>query len=181
MKQKASTPSGFAHATAIVETKQIGAQTRVWAFSHVQPEASIGSHCNIGENCFIENGAAIGDRVTIKNGVCIWKGVVVGNNVFIGPNATFTNDHRPRSPRSPHVENKYRDDAWLTPILLGEGCTVGANATIIGPVVLGRFCFVAAGCVVIRNVEEFELVAGNPCRRIGWVNEQGERIERQPQ
>lgn len=170
----------FVHPQAIVESHTIGARTRIWAFSHVQTDAVIGSDCNVGEQCFIENGARIGDRVTIKNGVCIWQGIVVGEDVFIGPNATFTNDLRPRSRRSSFAGKKYQKEDWITPIVIETGCTIGANATVVGPVRLGRFSFVGAGSVVLRDVGAFELVAGNPCRRIGWVDENGERVARRP-
>lgn len=33
--------------------------------------------------------------------IYIWDGVRLANNVFIGPNATFTNDIRPRSKQYP--------------------------------------------------------------------------------
>jgi acetyltransferase-like isoleucine patch superfamily enzyme len=168
------------HSSAIVESRCVGDGTRIWAFSHVQPRAVIGADGNVGEHCFIENGAAIGDRVTIKNGVCIWEGVVIGNDVFVGPNAAFTNDRRPRSPRSPWGARRYRDKAWLVATLVGEGATIGANATLVGPCLLGRHCFVAAGAVVLRDVKDFELVAGNPARHVGWVNEFGERVGRRP-
>lgn len=170
----------FAHPTAIVDSRKIGARTRIWAFSHVQEEASIGNSCNIGENCFIENEAVVGNNVTIKNGVCLWMGITVHNGVFIGPNATFTNDRHPRSPRLRIVAKRYANGKWLNRSVLEEGCTIGANATIIGPVRLGRYCFVAAGTVVTRDVEPFELVAGNPCRQIGWVDKQGTRVAHRP-
>lgn len=170
----------FAHPAAIVESRKIGARTRIWAFSHVQPQSRIGADCNIGENCFIENGAAVGDGVTLKNGVCLWKGITVQNGAFIGPNATFTNDRRPRSPRLKIVAKRYANEKWLNRSVLEEGCTVGANATIIGPVRLGRYCFVAAGAVVTRDVEPFELVAGNPCRHLGWVDQRGARVAHRP-
>lgn len=170
----------LAHPTAIVESRRIGARTRIWAFAHVQPEAAIGCDCNVGEHCFIENGAVIGDRVVIKNGVCVWTGLVLADDVFVGPNVAFTNDRRPRSSRSAFARDRYRSPAWITPVLVGQGCSIGANATIVGPALLGRFCFVAAGSVVVRDVAEFELVAGNPCRRVGWVNEYGERVSRRP-
>ena len=165
----------------MVERGGFGARTRIWAFSHVQPDAVLGSDCNVGEQCFIESGARIGNRVTVKNGVCIWKGIAVGDDVFIGPNAAFTNDLRPRSPRSAFTGKKYRGAGWITPVIVGTGCTIGAHATVVGPVRLGRFSFVGAGAVVLRDVGAFELVAGNPCRRIGWVNEKGERVSRRPQ
>lgn len=165
----------FIHPLSIVESKFIGKGTRVWAFTHIQKDTVIGNDCNIGENCFIENGVTIGDRTTIKNGVQIWEGIRIKDDVFIGSNATFTNDRHPRSPRASFSKKKYKDKNWITPIIIEQGCTIGANATIVGPVRLGKFSFIAAGSVVIKSVKEFELVAGNPASHIGFVNKNGER------
>src|ERR1051326_2828752 len=96
-----STIHYFKHPQAIVESKQIGARTRIWAFTHVLPGAVIGSDCNICDHVFIENDVRIGDRVTIKCGVQLWDGVCLEDDVFIGPNATFTNDPSPRSKKYP--------------------------------------------------------------------------------
>ena len=65
----------YIHPSALVETKQIGKGTRIWAFSHIMNGVSIGMNCNIGDHCFIESGAIIGDNVTIKNANEIWDGV----------------------------------------------------------------------------------------------------------
>ena len=64
----------FKHPSAIVETKKIGEGTRIWAFTHVLPDAQIGTDCNICDHVFIENDVIVGDRVTIKCGVQIWDG-----------------------------------------------------------------------------------------------------------
>lgn len=165
--------SFYRHPQSLVESTSIGKGTRIWAFSHIQPDVEMGNDCNIGEHCFVESGVRMGNRVTIKNGVCLWKGLVIADDVFIGPNVAFTNDRFPRSARSPHAGTKYLNEEWITPILLGEGCSIGAHATIIGPIILGRFCFVGAGTVVTRSIEDYELVVGNPCRRVGWVDETG--------
>ena len=57
----------YIHPTALVETPHIGEGTRVWAFAHVLPGATIGKRCNIGDHCFIESGVVVGDNVTVKN------------------------------------------------------------------------------------------------------------------
>lgn len=67
----------FKHEKAIVESDNIGDNTKIWAFAHVLPNAKIGSNCNICDNTFIENDVVIGDNVTVKCGVYIY-GMALG-------------------------------------------------------------------------------------------------------
>jgi acetyltransferase-like isoleucine patch superfamily enzyme len=122
--------------------------------------AVIGAGCNIGEHCFIEKGAVLGDRVTVKNGVAVWDGVVAEDNVFLGPSAVLTNDMRPRSRSA---------DFKPESTLLKQGCTIGANATVLCGITVGRYAMVGAGAVVTRSVPDFALVVGNPARIRGHV------------
>jgi len=59
----------FFHPTSIVETKNIGKNSRIWAFVHILKGAKIGGNVNICDHCFVENDVVIGDNVTIKCGV----------------------------------------------------------------------------------------------------------------
>ena len=96
----------FIHPLADVQSRQIGADTRIWQFVVVLPGAKIGQDNNICSHCLIENDVVIGDRVTVKSGVQLWDGLRVGDDVFIGPNVTFTNDKFPRSKQYPqHFAN----------------------------------------------------------------------------
>ena len=101
---------------------RIGAGTRVWGFSHIFAGAVIGRDCNICEHVLVENQVAIGDRVTIKCGVQVWDGVMLEDNVFVGPNATFTNDPRPRSGQRLREYPK---------TIVRKGASIGANATAL--------------------------------------------------
>jgi UDP-3-O-[3-hydroxymyristoyl] glucosamine N-acyltransferase len=87
----------FVHPRGLCESDDVGAGTRVWAFAHVMPGASVGRDCNICGHAFVETGARIGDRVTVKNAVLVWDGVEIGDDVFLGPGVIFTNDLRPRA------------------------------------------------------------------------------------
>jgi acetyltransferase-like isoleucine patch superfamily enzyme len=157
------------HPTALVESEEIGKGTRIWAFAHVMAGACVGADCNIGDHAFIERGAVLGNGVTVKNGVCVWEGVTLGDGVFVGPNAVFTNDPYPRSPRLPAVAARYADKQWLRTTHVLEGVTIGANATIVCGVTLGAYAFIGAGAVVTQNVPPHALMLGVPARRRGWV------------
>jgi acetyltransferase-like isoleucine patch superfamily enzyme len=155
------------HPTAVVTTDQIGNGTTIWQFAIVLEGALVGRDCNINCHTFIEGGVKVGDRVTVKAGVYLWDGVVVEDDVFIGPNATFTNDARPRS----------RRPVRPLPTLLCRGCSIGAAAVIAPGLTVGSYALVGAGAVVTRDVPAHALVHGNPARIRGWLDEQGEPLE----
>jgi UDP-2-acetamido-3-amino-2,3-dideoxy-glucuronate N-acetyltransferase len=160
----------FAHSHALVDPDAVvGDHTRVWAFAHVLSGAKIGSHCNIGECVFIESGAVLGNGVTIKNGVQIWTGVRCDDRVFVGPNATFTNDLRPRAWIA-------HDPSEFAQTHVCEGASIGANATIVAGVQIGRFALIGAGAVVLEDVPDHALLVGNPARQIAWVCECAARL-----
>ena len=150
----------FKHDTAIVESPSIGDGTRIWAFVHVLEGASIGRDCNICDHTFIENDVVIGDRVTVKCGVQLWDGLRVENDVFIGPNATFTNDHFPRSKHKP---------SRFPPTVIRRGASIGANATVLPGVTVGEHAMVGAGAVVTHDVPRDAVVMGNPGRIVSYV------------
>ncbi len=158
----------FAHPNSIVESKQIGKATRVWAFAHVLPGAVIGEDCNICDHVFIENDVVVGNRVTVKCGVQLWDGIRLEDDVFVGPNATFTNDPFPRSKKYPTEFSK---------IVVQKGASIGANATILPGITIGQNSMVGAGAVVTRDVPPNSIVMGNPARIVNYVTESFETEE----
>lgn len=162
--------SWWAHDTSTIsETAQIGDGTRIWQFCNVMDGASIGCNCNLGQNVFVENGVKIGDRVKVKNNISLYTGVICEDDVFLGPNCVFTNVMTPRS----FVERK----SEFKQTVLKKGCSIGANATIICGNTIGEYAMVGAGAVVTKDVRPYELVVGNPARRLGYVCECGERLD----
>jgi UDP-2-acetamido-3-amino-2,3-dideoxy-glucuronate N-acetyltransferase len=160
----------FVHASSYVDDGvEIGDGTRIWHFSHVLKNCRIGRGCNVGQNVVIGPGVTVGNNVKIQNNVSVYQGVTLEDDVFCGPSMVFTNVYNPRS------EIRRMDE--LRPTLVRRGATIGANATIVCGVTLGEFAFIGAGAVVLEDVPDFALVAGNPARRIGWMCRCGHRID----
>ncbi|MDD5334860.1 MAG: DapH/DapD/GlmU-related protein [Rhodoferax sp.] len=158
------------HPTAIVDDgAQIGEGSRVWHWVHICGGAKIGRDCSFGQNVFVGNRVLIGNNCKIQNNVSVYDNVTLEDDVFCGPSMVFTNVYNPRSAVS--RKNEYRDT------LVKRGATIGANATIVCGSTVGEYAFVAAGAVINRNVKPYALMAGVPAQQIGWMSQQGERLD----
>jgi acetyltransferase-like isoleucine patch superfamily enzyme len=156
----------YCHPAAIVETSDIGAGTKIWAFAHILNNVHIGNNCNICDHCYIEEQVSIGNNTTIKCGVYLWKGVTIENNVFIGPNVAFTNDIYPRS--------KHYKEPVKT--LIKNGASIGANSTILAGITIGSYAMTGIGSVITHDIPDYALYYGNPARFKGWVDEKGNKL-----
>ena len=58
---------------------------------------------------------------------------------------------------------------------LEDGVTLGANCTIVCGNTIGKHSLIGAGAVVTKSVEEFSVMVGNPAKRIGTIDEKGNR------
>ena len=90
--------SAVVHASSYVdEGVTIGARTKVWHFSHILPNCSLGEDCSLGQNVVVGPNVKIGNRVKIQNNVSVYEGVTLEDGVFCGPSCVFTNVNNPRS------------------------------------------------------------------------------------
>ena len=159
----------FAHPSAIIDDgSTIGEGVKIWHFSHIMPDCSIGANCNIGQNVVISSGVVLGKNVKIQNNVSIYEGVICEDDVFLGPSMVFTNVSNPRSAVTRKHEYKQT--------IVKKGASIGANATIVCGHNIGEFAFIGAGAVVTREVPAYALVVGNPARHVGWMSEYGTRL-----
>jgi len=163
------TVTHFAHPTAVVDDGcHIGEGTKIWHFSHIMPDCSIGKNCNIGQNVVISPGVVLGNNVKVQNNVSIYTGVVCDDDVFLGPSMVFTNVINPRSA-------VIRRDQYMQ-THVGKGATIGANATIVCGHDIGEFAFIGAGAVVTKKIPAYALFVGNPARQTGWMSEFGQKL-----
>ncbi|MDG1101501.1 MAG: acyltransferase [Saprospiraceae bacterium] len=159
----------FAHETSIIDDDcYIGSGTKIWHFSHLMPNCTLGENCNIGQNVVISPEVVLGNNVKVQNNVSIYTGVTCEDDVFLGPSMVFTNVINPRS-----AVNRRGQYAVTT---VRKGVSIGANATIVCGNDIGQFAFIGAGTVVTKEVLPYALIVGNPGRQIGWMSEYGHRL-----
>jgi UDP-2-acetamido-3-amino-2,3-dideoxy-glucuronate N-acetyltransferase len=159
----------YAHETAVIdEGCNIGKGTKIWHFSHIMSNCTIGENCNIGQNVVVSPEVILGKNVKIQNNVSLYTGVICEDDVFLGPSMVFTNVVNPRSA----VNRK----GQYTKTIVKKGASIGANATIVCGHNIGEFAFIGAGTVVTKEVPPYALVIGNPSKQIGWMSEYGHRL-----
>ncbi|MBK7763344.1 MAG: N-acetyltransferase [Bacteroidetes bacterium] len=156
--------------TAVIDDGcDIGEGVSIWHFSHIMKGCKIGDHCNIGQNVVISPNVVLGKNVKIQNNVSVYTGVTCGDDVFLGPSCVFTNVTNPRS----GVNRRGQYDKTH----VGDGASIGANATIVCGHDIGKYAFIGAGAVVTKNVPDYALLVGNPAKQIGWMSEYGYRLQ----
>lgn len=128
----------------------------------------------LGENVYVGHYAILKayHRNTMEIGSGTWigqmaflhsaGGIVVGRDVGIGPRVTIlTSAHELRDRGLPILNQ----DLSFAPVELGDGCDIGAGATLLPGVRVGKGAQVGAGSVVTRNVPAYAVVSGVPARR----------------
>jgi UDP-2-acetamido-3-amino-2,3-dideoxy-glucuronate N-acetyltransferase len=160
--ERSSVRPYFVHQSSYIdEPCEIGANTKIWHFSHIMRDCEIGADCNIGQNVVISSGVVLGRNVKIQNNVSVYTGCILEDDVFCGPSVVFTNVINPRS----HVSRRHE----YRQTRVRRGASLGANSTVVCGVQIGRYAFVGAGSVVTRDIPDFALVYGNPARVHGWM------------
>jgi len=131
----------------------------------VRENNNIGSNVSIGSGANVEHHINIADDVRIHSGVFIPEYSVLEKGCWLGPNVVLTNAKYPRS------KNVKKDLKGPT---ICSGAKIGANVTVLPGAKIGRNCLIGAGSVVVKDVAEDKIVAGNPAKIIGDIKEKVE-------
>lgn len=130
-----------------------------------------------GKNCWIESpfncdygyNISVGDNFYTNTNVCILDcaKVTIGNNVWIGPNVgIYTPEHAFDS------EERAKGYEHALPVKIGNNVWICGGVTITGGVNIGSNSIIGAGSVVIKDIPDNVLAAGNPARIIREITEQ---------
>lgn len=90
-----------------------------------------------------------GFQVMHGQGLAINGETIIGRNVLVRQNTTIGNA---------------RKDGGCP--IIGDNVEIGANSVIIGEISIGKNSIIAAGSVVVKDVPEYVIVAGNPAKTI---------------
>lgn len=112
------------------------------------------------ERLSLGDGTIIGDNAILdaRRGLTLGKNVNLSSNVSI---YTLQHDHRAPDFSCPAEDKvdfavKIDDRAWL-----------GSNVIVLPGVHIGEGAVCCAGCVVTKNVEPYDVVAGIPAKKVG--------------
>lgn len=165
-----SDQNAFIHPTSIVEDDvTLGPNVKIWHNCHVRSGCVLEKDVSLGKGVFVDKDVTIKEGSRIQNGVNVYKGVNIDKWCFVGPNATFTNDSRPRA----------GSISWdIHETFLKPGASIGAGAIISHGVTIGAFSLIGAGSVLTTSIPPFYLAFGFPARPVSRICACGEsRLE----
>jgi maltose O-acetyltransferase len=108
----------------------------------------------------------IGNNVNINHGSELYGvgGLTIGDGSMIAYNVMIFTDSRKFKSDQPLKILKGRIKA---PVSIGSDVWVGAGAIILPGVSINDHAIIASGAVVTKNVAAWDIVAGNPAKKIG--------------
>jgi acetyltransferase-like isoleucine patch superfamily enzyme len=146
---------------------RLGKSVKIYNFVNAYG-CTIGDGSKVGSFVEIQKGVTIGKNCKVSSHTFICEGVHIADNVFIGHNVTFINDKFPRATNDD--QELQTEENWLCiPTYVSEGASIGSSVTILCGVHVGKNALIGAGSVVLKDVPENTVFAGNPAKFIRTV------------
>ena len=115
-----------------------------------------GFHIEVGENFFANYNCTIIDVAKVK----------IGDNCQLAPNvAIYTAGH----PVHPDSRNSLYE--YGIGVTIGDNVWIGGNTVILPGVHIGSNTVIGAGSVVTKDIPDWVIAAGNPCKVIREITE----------
>ncbi len=93
--------------------------------------------------------------------------VTIGDNAQIAPNVSIYTAGHPIHPDSRNSGYEYG-----IPVAIGDNVWIGGNAVSLPGITIGSNSVIGAGSVVTKDIPEWVIAAGNPCRVLRKITEE---------
>ena len=120
-----------------------------------------GFHIEVGKNFFANYNCTIIDTGMVR----------IGDNCQFAPNVGLYAAAHPVHPATRNTLYEYGRD-----ITIGDNVWIGGNSVVMPGVTIGSNCVIGAGSVVTRDIPDWSVAAGNPCRVIRTITEADRRL-----
>jgi acetyltransferase-like isoleucine patch superfamily enzyme len=133
----------------------IGSGFQTGHHTMIREENEVGDDVSVGTGSVVEHHVTIASKVRIHSQAFVPEYSVLGEGAWVGPNVVLTNAPHPLCPKAKEC---------LKGPTLKRGAKIGANSTILPFLTIGEDALVGAGSVVVSDVPDGAVVAGNPAR-----------------
>lgn len=124
-----------------------------------------GKNINIERNAIFSPRTEIGDNSGIGVNAHLYGKVIIGNNVMMAPDCIiYVRNHKFDRLDIPMCEQGSTEEQV---VCIGDDVWIGGRVIILPGVQIGSGSIIGAGSVVTKNVEAYQIVAGNPAKVIG--------------
>lgn len=120
-----------------------------------------GTHIEVGKNFFANYNCTILDVAK----------VVIGDNCQLAPNVAIYTAGHPVHPASRNTGYEYGVE-----VTIGDNVWVGGNTVICPGVHIGSNTVIGAGSVVTKDLPDWVIAAGNPCRVIRKITDEDRKF-----
>ena len=108
----------------------------------------------------------MGNNIKVNNNVFIGASageIYIGNNVLIGPNTVIRSSNHSFNKIDLIRKQKHTKGV----IIIEDDVWIGANVVILPNLTIKKGAVIGAGSIVTKSIAEFDIVAGNPAKKIG--------------
>ncbi len=124
----------------------------------IRENTKMGNKCRIGTLSDIQGNSVFGDHCWLHSNVHIGQKSTLGNFVFVYPYVVFTNDPTPPS------------NICVGPTV-GDYSQIAVFCVLLPGIKIGKHCLIGAGSIVGKDVDDYQLILGNPAKPIKDVRE----------
>lgn len=119
-----------------------------------------GSHIEVGKNFFANYNCTIIDVARVR----------IGDNCQMAPNVAIYTAGHPVYPTTRNSAFEYGKE-----VTIGDNVWLGGNTVVCPGVNIGNNVVIGAGSVVTKDIPDWSIAAGNPCRVIRKITEEDRR------